>query len=138
MSHHPRQISTPVASMKRKASEARSSDEPPAPPSAAVAAKPVPPNQLLAGYLAYEFLTKGTLFGEKWDPARAEAEAESESEELQGMQPGQSENRDAKASQRVKPLQHQSYLAVASLLKGDGVHVPGIVNPSQLAQWIGM
>ncbi|KAG9149425.1 hypothetical protein Leryth_003383 [Lithospermum erythrorhizon] len=30
-------------------------------------------NHLLAGYLAHEFLSKGTLFGQTWDPARAEA-----------------------------------------------------------------
>ncbi|CAK7349314.1 unnamed protein product [Dovyalis caffra] len=30
-------------------------------------------NQLLAGYLAHEYLTKGTFFGQPWDPARAEA-----------------------------------------------------------------
>ncbi|CAA2989621.1 embryo sac development arrest [Olea europaea subsp. europaea] len=32
----------------------------------------------------------------------------------------------------------QSYAEVASLLKGDGAHIPGILNPTQLAGWIQM
>ncbi|KAL2510238.1 hypothetical protein Fot_33885 [Forsythia ovata] len=34
--------------------------------------QPTSNNTLLAGYLAHEFLTKNTLFGQPWDPARAE------------------------------------------------------------------
>lgn len=33
-----------------------------------------PKNQLLAGYLAHEFLSKGTLFGQAYDPAGSGAE----------------------------------------------------------------
>ncbi|MBA0764828.1 hypothetical protein Gotri_014113 [Gossypium trilobum] len=31
-----------------------------------------------------------------------------------------------------------SYAEVASVLKGGGAHIPGIVNPTQLARWIQM
>ncbi|KAK1559387.1 hypothetical protein Q3G72_013908 [Acer saccharum] len=37
------------------------------------AAKPDSSNQLLAGYMAHEYLTKATLFGQPFDPAQAQA-----------------------------------------------------------------
>ncbi|KAL2921292.1 Ceramide glucosyltransferase 3 [Bienertia sinuspersici] len=90
---------------------------------------PVSSNRLLAGYMAHEFLTKGTLFGQKFDPARAEALPVSAAEQKRkptqtGFEPG------------LKP--NRSYADVAQLLKGDGAHIPGIVNPTQLARWIQM
>ncbi|XP_010670981.2 uncharacterized protein LOC104887902 [Beta vulgaris subsp. vulgaris] len=85
-------------------------------------------NRLLAGYMAHEFITKGTLFGQKFDPARAEAIPVSAAE-----------------PKRKPPVQvesglksNRSYAEVAQLLKGDGTHIPGIVNPTQLARWIQM
>ncbi|XP_021752242.1 uncharacterized protein LOC110717785 [Chenopodium quinoa] len=88
---------------------------------------PVSSNRLLAGYMAHEFLTKGTLFGQKFDPARAEAVP------VQPLSPKES---------RVRPglgrVANRSYADVAQLLKGDGTHIPGIVNPTQLARWIQM
>lgn len=90
---------------------------------------PVSSNRLLAGYMAHEFLTKGTLFGQKFDPARAEAVPVSAAEPKRksgqtGFEPGMKPNR--------------SYADVAQLLKADGAHIPGIVNPTQLARWIQM
>lgn len=66
-------------------------------------------NQLLAGYMAHEFLTKGTLLGRRWGPTK---------------------------SPRVEPLQHkyERYVEVVDLLKTDGAHLSGVVNPTQLAQ----
>ncbi|KAK9083121.1 hypothetical protein Scep_029592 [Stephania cephalantha] len=79
-------------------------------------------NQLLAGYLAHEFLTKGTLLGQKWDPARAEAAPVS--------------SRTPKARPGVVPA--EIYADVANLLKNSGAQVPGIVNPTQLTRWLQM
>ncbi|KAL5711942.1 hypothetical protein ACHQM5_014163 [Ranunculus cassubicifolius] len=79
-------------------------------------------NRVLAGYMANEFLTKGTLFGQKYDPARAEAA------------PVGGEKKAAAG----KPKKNPSYAEVANLLKSDGTHIPGIVNPTQLAQWLQM
>ena len=63
-------------------------------------------NYLLAGYMAHEFLTRGTLFGQKFVPAEDEAgsSAKSQAEE------------------------------VASIVSG--THIPGVVNPSQLSKWM--
>ncbi|KAK4427834.1 hypothetical protein Salat_1552400 [Sesamum alatum] len=103
--------------------------------------QPLSSNRLLAGYMAYEFLTKGTLFGQKFDPARAEAvpvnsadskrnrQTQSQSQSL--VQP----SAEAEPSVKSKP---QSYAEVANLLKSDGAHIPGVVNPTQLARWIQM
>lgn len=90
---------------------------------------PVPSNRLLAGCMAHEFLTKGTLLGEKFDPTRAEAVPWSNNKQVQ--------NRAEPATEagQTKP---RVYAEVASLLKSDGVHIPGIVNPTQLGRWIQM
>ncbi|KAL5542315.1 hypothetical protein UlMin_010025 [Ulmus minor] len=87
-------------------------------------------NRLLAGYMAYEFLTKGTIFGEKYDPARAKAVPV-------GGFPTAGESRKTKPEAEPKK-EHQSYAEVASILKTDGAHIPGVVNPTQLARWIQM
>ncbi|XP_039013763.1 uncharacterized protein LOC120143528 isoform X1 [Hibiscus syriacus] len=93
-------------------------------------------NQLLAGYLAHEFLTRETLFGQPFDPARP-----------QQTDSGRGTGEDAKAGKRSraedvepKPREenHRRYVEVASLLKTDGAHIPGIVNPSQLARLLQM
>lgn len=73
-------------------------------------------NRLLAGYLAHEFLTKGTLLGQPFGPAGAEPA------------------KPAVAVKVEQPL--ASYAELAYLLKFDGTHVPGIVNPTQLGCWI--
>ncbi|KAK2643711.1 hypothetical protein Ddye_018906 [Dipteronia dyeriana] len=132
MSHHPRRILTPQASRKRKEREASYPYKQLASAQAQAAANttaskagkqnPVCSNGLLAGYMAYEFLTKGTLMGEKYDPVRAEAVAVSVSS----------------AEPSVKKKEHKSYAEVAIILKSDGAHIPGIVNPTQLSRWIKM
>lgn len=81
-------------------------------------------NQLLAGYLAHEFLTKGTLMGQRWGPARAVAETMMK--------------RGAAAADRAKPAPMGSYADVAQLVKAEGAYVPGVVNPAELAGWLQM
>lgn len=139
MSYHPRRILTPGASRKRKEREALYAIKSSAAPASALAAAPTPSpkpseplssNRMLAGYMAYEFLTKGTLFGQKFDPARASAEPLASSS-------AESKRSKLEAEPSVKK-EHQSYAEVASVLKTDGAHIPGIVNPTQLARWIQM
>lgn len=93
--------------------------------------EPVSSNQLLAGYLAHEYLTKGTLFGQPWDSARAEAVLVS-GVESNRVKP--SEKDEAEPSKE----NFQRYVEVSSLLKVDGAHFPGIVNPTQLARFLQM
>ncbi|KAG7026157.1 hypothetical protein SDJN02_12656, partial [Cucurbita argyrosperma subsp. argyrosperma] len=97
----------------------------------AVGADSVVSNRLLAGYLAHEFLSKGTLFGEKYEPARSEAVGMtcSRPAEYKKTKP------EAAAAPSVEK-ENQSYAEVASILKMEGAHLPGIVNPAQLARWI--
>jgi len=66
-------------------------------------------NTLFAGYLAYEFLTKGTLMGRQ----------------MRLM-----------SSSRNEPLQqkYNRYVEVSHLLKSDGTHFRDIVNPTQLGR----
>ncbi|KAH0876550.1 hypothetical protein HID58_063944 [Brassica napus] len=95
---------------------------------ALIAAEPVGSNQLmLAGYLSHEFLTSGTLFGEQWNPARAQA-----------CPP---EPKKVKPNHAVEPVEESEpkrkrYMEVANLLRSDGAHMPGIVNPAQLARFL--
>ncbi|XP_039126534.1 uncharacterized protein LOC120262475 [Dioscorea cayenensis subsp. rotundata] len=100
----------------RKRKDRDSSDPPRAPPQppsqAELKHEPVAGNRLLAGYLAHEFLTKGTLFGNR---------------------PGPEPNRKPDRAHQPK-----TYADVARVFKTDGVHVPGVVNPTQLARWLQM
>lgn len=153
MSYHPRRIMVPGASTSRKRKEMdafhpSTLPKPSVTPTAvsrAVSGKattsskgaehqpPLSSNRLLAGYMAYEFLTKGTLLGQKFDPARAEAVPVNspDSKKNKQIQPMKA----AEPSGKSKP---QCYGEVANLLKSDGVHIPGVVNPTQLARWIQM
>ncbi|KAL8260089.1 hypothetical protein R6Q59_028042 [Mikania micrantha] len=77
-------------------------------------------NKLLAGYMAYEFLSKGTLLGRKFDSIRSETPTR----------------------EKLRPVNgSESYEEVTSLLmlnSDDGCVIPGIVNPKQLSRWIEM
>lgn len=80
-------------------------------------------NKLLAGYMAYEFLTKGTLLGQKFDGARTDTAAR------------------GKSRTETEANGNETYKEITSLLmmKSDGgARIPGIVNPTQLARWIKM
>ncbi|CAN6288000.1 unnamed protein product [Urochloa humidicola] len=72
-------------------------------------------NLLLAGLLAHEFLSSGTVLGEQRVPG-AEAAAAA------AMTAGGGTAR---------------YEAVAALVQHGGARVPGVVNPAQLAAWAG-
>lgn len=92
-----------------------------APPPTSATAEQAGSNQLLAGYLAHEYLNKGTLFGEKWNPARSESIAE-------GRKNKQSHGKEPSDNKRRR------YVEVADILRAEGSFMPGIVNPSQLAR----
>ncbi|XP_050204555.1 uncharacterized protein LOC126654663 [Mercurialis annua] len=97
-------------------------------------------NHLLAGYLAHEFLTKGTLFSQPWDPARAESTTSS------GLEANNNNSKKLKPSQKGREAEpskekanYQRYVEVSHLLKGEsGGHLPGVFNPSQLARLLQM
>ncbi|KAL5702374.1 hypothetical protein ACHQM5_027600 [Ranunculus cassubicifolius] len=75
-------------------------------------------NRLLAGYLASEFLTQGTIFGH---PVGAPQAAPF--------------SIDVNRSESL-PVNRKCYDEVMNLLKSEGTQVPGIVNPSQLGLWL--
>nr|CAD1836146.1 unnamed protein product [Ananas comosus var. bracteatus] len=76
-------------------------------------------NKVLAGYLAHEFLTRGTLFGKRFEPGKKD--------------PNPNPN-------PVRPAAGEpprAYAEVSYILRADGgAHVAGVVNPTQLARWI--
>ncbi|XP_020221056.1 uncharacterized protein LOC109803792 [Cajanus cajan] len=72
---------------------------------------PMPNHMLLAGYLAHEFLTKGTLLGRKW-------------------------NRSASPEEETQQQKHERYVELTLFLKTDGAHLFDIVNPTQLAHFL--
>ncbi|XVF81025.1 hypothetical protein PTKIN_Ptkin15bG0123200 [Pterospermum kingtungense] len=146
----PRRVSMPNANNKRKERDdfdlkhftpPPTKSSKPAVPLAGLdqAAQPsVLPSQLLAGYLAHEFLTRRTLFGQLWDPARPQqAAAESGTGIREEAEPSE-RSRAGEAEPKPKEENHQMYVEVASLMKADGAHIPGIVNPSQLARFLQM
>ncbi|XVF21538.1 hypothetical protein REPUB_Repub12eG0098600 [Reevesia pubescens] len=96
------------------------------------AAQPLLSNQLMAGYLAHEFLTRGTVFGQPWDPAVESREGIREETEPSER------SRAGDAEPEPRKDKHQRYVEVTSLLKTDEAHIPGILNPSQLARLLQM
>ncbi|CAJ1968210.1 unnamed protein product [Sphenostylis stenocarpa] len=95
-------------------------------------AEPKPSNQLLAGYMAHEFLTKGTLLGQPWAPPRVDAPPKAKSTE----DAGEEAEPTAAATCRRTEGERERYAEVASLLKGGGTQLPGVVNPTQLARFL--
>ncbi|CAM8965050.1 unnamed protein product [Rhodiola kirilowii] len=87
------------------------------------AEKPKCNNFLLAGYMAHEFLTMGTVMGEKLYPARASA-----------VPPIKRSSHFTQPSRQAE----ERYAEVTSMLKTDGAHIPGIVNPTQLASYLNL
>ncbi|PUZ38668.1 hypothetical protein GQ55_9G215000 [Panicum hallii var. hallii] len=100
------EVPAPDPARKRKDRDAASPPEPAAAPGGNGG------NLLLAGLLAHEFLSSGTVLGEPRGPG-------TEAARVTGGAP--------------------RYEAVAALVLRGGarVRVPGVVNPSQLAAWAG-
>ncbi|XP_042513389.1 uncharacterized protein LOC122088257 [Macadamia integrifolia] len=170
MSNHPHRVLTPGASRKRKERDGldtlKASTSTPTTTIATAMADSAPvqappptssSNRILAGYMAHEFLTQGTLFGQKWDPVLAKvapmtassasaAAVSATADEGFGDEKGEMEkvtnakgveNGGAKLTVPAKKsAAHQGYTAVANLMKTDGTHIPGIINPTQLSQWL--
>ncbi|XP_047070646.1 uncharacterized protein LOC124678842 [Lolium rigidum] len=78
-------------------------------------------NKLLAGNLAHEFLTRGTVLGRRIEPAPAAPGRRIEP----AWQPA-----------RPEPEPKRRYAEVSWLLMANGAHIPGVVNPTQLAHWL--
>ncbi|KAI4365364.1 hypothetical protein MLD38_021355 [Melastoma candidum] len=90
---------------------------------------PTSDNRILAGFMAHEFLTRGTILGHRFDPGRADGVAG----EPRGK-PGEAERNQGKG--KGKEEEHPSYGDVAGMLRKDGVHIPGVFNPSHLLTWL--
>ncbi|KAK7278439.1 hypothetical protein RJT34_23467 [Clitoria ternatea] len=108
-------------------------------------AEPTPSNRLLAGYLAHEFLTKGTLLGQKFEPESARAGADTwTGSNIAEPKRSQSQLNSEAAASAIEPSrasvkkEYEGYSEVANMMKTDGTHIKGIVNPTQLSKWIHM
>ncbi|CAI9779359.1 unnamed protein product [Fraxinus pennsylvanica] len=95
--------------------------------------QPASNNTLLAGYLAHEFLTKSTLFGQPWDPAPAEAVPLSIN---QKPSPNQKMENEPQAKAEKEDENYLRYMEVSHLLKSDGAHIPGVFNPTQFTRFL--
>ncbi|XP_061367485.1 uncharacterized protein LOC133310551 [Gastrolobium bilobum] len=92
--------------------------------------EPMSSNQLLAGYMAHEYLTRGTLLGQTWAPPRAGKPTEDDGG-------GVVEEGEAAPCRRSEEKEERDrYAEVAGLLKGGGTHLPGVVNPTQVARFL--
>ncbi|KAM3368873.1 hypothetical protein ACQJBY_017033 [Aegilops geniculata] len=116
-----------IALGKRKERELQQLGPAPAPapaPAAATKAELSKParagnnNKLLAGNLAHEFLTHGTLLGRRIEPSHHHQPAA------------------AAASPRPEPEPKRRYAELSWLLMTNGAHIPGVVNPTQLGRWL--
>jgi hypothetical protein len=91
--------------------------------------EPVSPNMLLAGYLAYEFLSKGALMGKPFVSSEGQTKEEENSD---GGEEG--EATEASPSQRPEmKTKMEMYVGVMEMLMGGEIHLQGVVNPTQIA-----
>ena len=93
-------------------------------------------NKILAGYLAHEFLTRGTLFGQQWDPTSSTAHQNEAVSVSSKKAEKEKKKPSGEAKGQVEEDQQQRYVELANLLKTGGAHLPGIVNPTQLTHFL--
>jgi len=91
-------------------------------------------NWRLACFLAHEYLTGRTLLGSQWPPQdsnskRGHGNSDKPNPKFVAFDKDTDEKRNDK--ERV-------YHTLADSLRTGDVHLPGIVNPSQLASWVGL
>ncbi|KAG6507064.1 uncharacterized protein LOC121982962 [Zingiber officinale] len=79
-------------------------------------------NRLLAGLLAHEFLTRGSLFGSRWDLTRSA--------------PPEPDRKEKKDIGLLPPPPPVRYAEASHLVMRGGAHVAGVVNPTQLGRWL--
>ncbi|MED6173417.1 hypothetical protein PIB30_059091 [Stylosanthes scabra] len=130
--HHHRRMLPPGNTRKRKLAD--EADKPIEPKSD----EPRNSNRLLAGYLAHEFLTRGTLFGQKYEAESSERSAVMDPKKSQAKQVVQAEEPSRDGVSRKLQKEKENYGEVASIMKSNGTHIKGIVNPTQLSRWIHM
>ncbi|XP_040376888.1 uncharacterized protein LOC121053551 [Oryza brachyantha] len=75
-------------------------------------------SKLLAGYLAHEFLRSGTLLGERPESSGSKCPVA------------------AAGTAPPAPDPRARYAEASLLLMAGGARVPGVVNPTQLGQWL--
>lgn len=138
MLSHSHAILTPGASRKRKERDALDAPKASTPTSTSAQAEPLSNNRLLAGYLAHEFLTKGTLLGQAWDAARADSTSAPRHDYSVNNPTLTDPGNISTQPEPIAKSRAYTYGEVANLLKADGAHIPGIVNPTQLGRWIQM
>ncbi|CAL9079994.1 unnamed protein product [Musa textilis] len=142
MSSHVRAGEAAAAGALRKRKDREPSDSPRArSPSGPDPGRPAPArdNRVLAGCLAHEFLTKGTLFGKRWEPNGSEPDNKMANAGRPGSEDSEPDKERAnpiRSPARSKPP--MAYAEVSYLLKADGARIPGVVNPTQLARWLQM
>jgi hypothetical protein len=104
--------------------------------------EPISPNKLLAGYLAYEFLTKGTLMGKPFVSSEGQTKEEVNSddgEEENGNGGEEGEATKAMSSQRPKmKTKMEMYVGIMEMLMSGEIHLQGVVNPTQIARFLDM
>lgn len=90
-------------------------------------------NWRLACFMCNEYLTLGTLLGSPWPPQDSIPNWHEITDKSEPKSGSRNENEDE--SRRDK---ERVYHTLTDFLRAGDVHLPGIVNPSQLAAWLGL
>ena len=90
-------------------------------------------NWRLACFMCNEYLTRGTLLGRPWPPQDSKPNCHESDEKLQPK--SGCLDQDGDECRREK---ERLYHTITDFLKEGDVHLPGIVNPSQVAAWLGL
>jgi len=89
-------------------------------------------NWRLACFMCNEYLTRGTLLGRPWPTQDSKPNWHENNDK---SQQSHSLDQDGDESRREK---ERLYHTLTDFLQAGDVHLPGIVNPSQLAAWLGL
>lgn len=88
----------------------------------------------LACFMSNEYLTRGTLLGRPWPPQ----ESNPSGHRMYCKSTPESASLDQDEDESRRDKQAALYHTVTDSLRTGNVHLPGIVNPSQLAAWLGL
>lgn len=91
-------------------------------------------NWRLACFMANEYLTHGTLLGRPWPPQDSNPKCGHENK-YKSKPKSAALDKDDDEMRREK---ERVYHTLTDFLRAGDVQLPGIVNPSQLASWVGL
>lgn len=95
-------------------------------------------NWKLACYLANEYMTNGTLLGRRMIDQQQRQDCRNGNRSVVLEAPLPDTTKEIRKQQQKEKQGIIIYSTIMDFLRSDDLHLPGIVNPTQLAAWMGL